>query len=65
VSELLTTLGTVLTHLVALAPLQPVHPPRSSGFAGTILGAILAIGLLAVVAKFATTRPRHRRRPPR
>jgi hypothetical protein len=51
--------------IAALLPLQPVHPSRGSGFAASILGAILAVGLLALVAKFATTKPRSRRRPPR
>jgi hypothetical protein len=55
-----------MMELVAtLMPLQPVHPPRGSGFAASILGAILAVGLLALVAKFATSKPRSRRRPPR
>lgn len=54
-----------MTHLIILlTPLQPVHPPASSGFAASIVGALLAIGLLAIVAKFATTKPRNRRRPP-
>lgn len=46
-------------------PLQPVTPSRGNGFAASIVGAFLAMGLLAVVAKFATTKPRKRRRPPR
>jgi len=51
----------VIDLLALLIPLQPVHPPRSSGFAASILGAFLAIGLLALVAKFATTKPKRRR----
>lgn len=31
----------------------------------SVLVTFWAIGLLAIVAKFATTKPRHRRRPPR
>lgn len=61
-SDVLTSVQTLM-HLLALLPLQPVHPPRSSGFAASILGAVLALGLLALVAKFATTKPRNRRRP--
>jgi hypothetical protein len=52
----------VIGQLLALVPLQPVNPPRSSGFAASVLGAFLALGLLALVAKFATTKPRNRRR---
>lgn len=48
--------------LMTLIPLQPVHPTRGNGFAASIVGALMAIGLLAIVAKFATTKPRNRRR---
>lgn len=51
--------------IATLLPLQPVHPSRGAGFAASILGAIMAVALLALVAKFATTKPRSRRRPPR
>lgn len=61
--DLLTILGSLLAG--ALAAWQTVHPPRSSGYAASVLAAVLALGLLAAVAKFATTRPKRRRRPPR
>lgn len=51
--------------VLAVIPLEPVHPPRSSGFASTILGAFLAVGLLIVVAKFTSSKPKNRRRPRR
>lgn len=51
--------------LLTLIPLQPVTPSRGNGFAASIVGAFLALGLLAIVAKFATTKPRNRRRRPR
>ena len=51
--------------IAALMPLQPVHPSRGSGFAASILVAMLTIALLALVAKFGTTKPKSRRRPPR
>lgn len=50
--------------VLALIPLESVNPPRGSGFAASILGALGAVALLAIVAKFATTKPKHRRRPP-
>lgn len=50
---------------LALIPLESVTPSRGNGFAASILGAFLALGLLAIVAKFATTKPKNRRRPPR
>ena len=46
--------------LLTLIPLQL----PGSGFPASLLGVFLALGLLAVVAKFATTKPRNRRRPP-
>ncbi|HEY5788622.1 MAG TPA: hypothetical protein VIT65_28005 [Microlunatus sp.] len=63
-TDLLTTIGAGLAQILALVPLQPVQPSRGNGFAGSIIGALMAIGLLVVVAKFATTKPR-RRRPPK
>jgi hypothetical protein len=63
VIDLLTILGSVLSSI--LVAWQAVHPPRSSGYAASVLGAVLALGLLAAVAKFATTKPKRRRHPPR
>jgi hypothetical protein len=65
VTDALVTLGALLAQAWALIPLQPVHPPRSNGFAASVLAALMAIGLLAIVAKFATTKPKNRRRRPR
>jgi hypothetical protein len=64
VTDLLTTLGAALAQVLALVPLQPVRPMRSNGFAASIFGALMAVGLLIIVAKFATTKPK-RRRPPK
>ena len=64
-TDLLTTIGAALAQVLALVPLQPVRPSRGNGFAGSIIGALMAIGLLVIVAKFATTRPKNRRRPPK
>jgi hypothetical protein len=64
VTDLLTTLGAALAQVLALVPLQPVRPMRSNGFAASIVGALMAVGLLIIVAKFATTKPK-RRRPPK
>jgi hypothetical protein len=47
----------------ALLPLQPVQPSRGNGFAASIVAALMAIGLLAIVAKFASSKPKSRRRP--
>jgi hypothetical protein len=63
--DLLTAIGAGLAQVLALVPLQPVRPGRGNGFAGSIIGALMAIGLLVIVAKFATTRPKNRRRPPK
>jgi hypothetical protein len=65
VTDLLTTITAGLTEVLALVPLQTVRPTRGNGFAGSIIGALMAIGLLIVVAKFATTKPKNRRRPPK
>ncbi len=65
VTDLLTTIGVGLAQVLALVPLQPVRPSGGNGFAGTIIAALMAIGLLIIVAKFATTRPKNRRRPPK
>jgi hypothetical protein len=64
VTDLLTIIGAELAQIFALLPLEAVRPSRGNGFAGSIIGALMAIGLLVIVAKFATTRPR-RRRPPK
>ena len=64
-TDLLTTIAAGLAEVLALAPLQPVRPSRGNGFAASIIGALMAIGLLIIVAKFATTKPRNRRRPPK
>ena len=64
-TDLLTTIAAGLAEALALVPLQPVRPSRGNGFAGSIIGALMAIGLLIIVAKFATTKPRNRRRPPK
>lgn len=49
----------------ALIPLQPGNPAPGGGFPLSVLAAFWALGLLAIVAKFATSKPRNRRRPPR
>lgn len=54
-----------LMQLATLVPWETVRPTRGNGFAAGIVGALLALGLLAIVAKFATTKPKNRRRPPR
>lgn len=54
-------ISTLLPQIGSLIPLQPVHPSGSSGFAASIVGAIFAVGLLALVAKFATSKPKNRR----
>ncbi len=59
-TELITIVATVLT-----LPLETVRPTRGNGFAASIIGAAMAIGLLIIVAMFATTKPKNRRRPPR
>ena len=61
---LVTVIGSLMPSVLALIPLQPVHPSGSNGFAASIVGAIFAVGLLVLVAKFATTKPKNRRRPP-
>jgi len=65
VTDLLTTFAAGLAEVLALVPLQPVRPTRGNGFAGSIIGALMAVGLLIIVAKFATTKPKNRRRPPK
>jgi hypothetical protein len=65
VTDLLTTVGAGLAEILALLPLETVRPTRGNGFAGSIIGALMAIGLLILVAKFATTKPKNRRRPPK
>ena len=64
-TDLLATITAGLAEVLALVPLQTVRPTRGNGFAGSIIGALMAIGLLIVVAKFATTKPKNRRRPPK
>lgn len=64
-TDLLTTVVAGLAEILALLPLETVRPTRGNGFAGSIIGALMAIGLLIVVAKFATTKPKNRRRPPK
>lgn len=63
-TDLLTIIGAGLAQL-ALVPWETVRPTRGNGFAGSIIGALMAIGLLIIVAKFATTKPKRRRRPKR
>jgi hypothetical protein len=55
--QVLSAIGS-LGHAWALISLQ-----TSNGFAASVVCAFLAVGLLAIVAKFATTKPRNRRRP--
>lgn len=66
-TELIALIATTLTLPVdaVLVTLETVRPHRGNGFAASIIGAAMAIGLLIIVAKFATTRPKNRRRPPR
>ena len=64
-TDLLTTVGAGLAEILALLPQETVRPTRGNGFAGSIIGALMAIGLLILVAKFATTKPKNRRRPPK
>ena len=63
-TDLLTTIAPGFAEVLALVPLQTVRPGGGNGFAGSIIGALMAIGLLIIVAKFATTKPK-RRRPPK
>jgi hypothetical protein len=67
VTDLIALIATALTLPVdvALVTLETVRPNRGNGFAASIIGAAMAIGLLIIVAKFATTKPKNRRRPPR
>jgi hypothetical protein len=67
VTDLIALIATTLTLPVdvALVTLETVRPNRGNGFAASIIGAAMAIGLLIIVAKFATTKPKNRRRPPR
>lgn len=46
-----------------LLPLQPVYPSGGNGFAASIVGALMALALLAVVARFVASKPKNRRRP--
>lgn len=66
-TELMTILAAALALPadIGLVVLETVRPTRGNGFAASIIGAAMAIGLLIIVAKFATTKPRNRRRPPR
>lgn len=52
----------LVTALALLAPLT-VYPSRGNGFAASIVAALMAIGLLIGVARFATSKPKSRRRP--
>lgn len=66
-TELITVLAAALMLPLDVGPvlLETVRPSRGNGFAASIIGAAMAIGLLIIVAKFATTKPKNRRRPPR
>ena len=66
-TELIALIATALVLPLDVGPvlLESVRPNRGNGFAASIIGAGMAIGLLIIVAKFATTKPRNRRRPPR
>ena len=56
--------GSVLgAEIWSLLPLQPVYPRRGNGFAASIVAAVMAIGLRAIVATFASSKPKSRRRP--
>lgn len=65
-TELIIVIATTLVLPLDIGPvlLETVRPSRGNGFAASIIGGIMAIGLLIIVAKFATTKPK-RRRPPR
>ncbi len=65
VTDLLTTIAAGLAEVSRSCPCSRSDPTRGNGFAGSIIGALMAIGLLVIVAKFATTKPKNRRRPPR
>jgi hypothetical protein len=47
--------------LVGLLPLD-VSPPRSSGIAGSVVIAFVALGLLIILAKWTSSKPRRRRK---
>ncbi|BAK36015.1 hypothetical protein MLP_30010 [Microlunatus phosphovorus NM-1] len=63
-SDVILVVSTVVGQLFALIPLQPTSSSHNGGFPLSVLAAFWALGLLAVVAKFATSKPRNRRRPP-
>lgn len=50
-------LGLILSAL----PLE-VYPDRGNGFAGAILGALVALGILVVVMIFISSKPKNRGR---
>ena len=64
--SLLATLATLLSPLLTtlLAVPLEVYPSQGNGFAGAILGAIVGLGLLALVMVFISSKPKRRRREP-
>ena len=51
-----------LLTMLPLQPGEPVYPSRSHGFAASILAAVIALGVLALVMVFVSSKPRNRRR---
>jgi hypothetical protein len=47
--------------LASLVSLE-VFPSRGNGFAASIVGALVALGILIVVMKFVSSKPKNRRR---
>lgn len=50
-----------LSSLPSLVSLE-VFPSRGNGFAASIVGALVALGVLIVVMKFVSSKPKNRRR---
>ena len=51
---------TMLSVALLLLPLE-VNPIRGNGFAASIVGALIALGVLVVVMMFISSKPRNRR----
>ena len=47
---------------LAVEAREPVYPSRGNGFAAAIIGALVALGLLVLMAMFVSSKPRNRRR---
>jgi VIT1/CCC1 family predicted Fe2+/Mn2+ transporter len=64
ISSLVSLVSLISASLVPLVPLVPleVYPSRGNGFAASIVGALVALGVLIVVMKFVSSKPRNRRR---